>query len=423
MRFSFVLYVCLLFLWFGVSCTGARKAAYNAKPKEVVALRPLYQALHVDSLSTLLFYQIQSDELLYAKTGENGQYFSRIQITYRIFPGYTSEQITDSGTVWISDTLPANKSHLLYGSFRIQLKNGTNGLAQIITRDENRKTIGLNYLRIYKKNPLSRENFFVCSTALPSMPLFTYQAAPFTPLRVHYNLAQAGANLQVRFYRREFPFPPPPFSSAESLPFDYKADSIFYLQTDAQQNAEFTPSACGFYHILMDTTSSAGYTLFVRPDHVTGYYSSEEMIRSMRYILNRQEYSELTSSQNQKAALDDIWLRFSPNKERARQLISIFFNRVQFSNQLFSSYMPGWKTDRGLIFIVFGFPSKVLSDDVSETWVYGESNSLGSLNFVFTKVENPFTDNDFSLNRAEAYKDSWQRTVDAWRQGRLLSER
>jgi GWxTD domain-containing protein len=147
------------------------------------------------------------------------------------------------------------------------------------------------------------------------------------------------------------------------------------------------------------------------------------MLRYMRYIVNRQEYAELTESKDPKASLDEIWLRFSPNKERAKQLIGIYFNRVQFSNRFFNSHLPGWKSDRGLIFIVFGYPSKILSDDASETWVYGEGNTIGSINFVFTKIENPFSDNDFALNRAEFYKELWQRTVDAWRQGRLLSER
>jgi GWxTD domain-containing protein len=405
------------------SCMGVRKAGSAAKPRDAVSIHALVQAVHTDSIITHLHYQLQSEELLYTRTSEKGVYFSRVKISYKIFPNYVTENILDSGTIWISDSLTENKVHLIYGNFPVKILQGSNCLAEIIAIDENRKTMGVTYLRIYKTSPLQRENFFVNTTAYPSSPLPNYTAEPGSMLRIHYRFAKEDKLLQVRYYKREFPFPPPPFSGAEQTPFDYKADSIFYLRTDEQQNAIFIAGNTGFYHIVADTNSTSGYTLFIREKQKDGYYLSTEMLRYMRYIVNRQEYAELTESKDPKASLDEIWLRFSPNKERAKQLIGIYFNRVQFSNRFFNSHLPGWKTDRGLIFIVFGYPSKILSDDTSETWVYGEGNTIGSINFVFTKIENPFSDNDFALNRAEFYKELWQRTVDAWRQGRLLSER
>ncbi len=413
----------LILAAFFSSCTGARKSGSAAKPRDVVSIHALVQAIHTDSTTTHLHYQLQSEELLYTRTSEKGVYFSRVKISYKIFPNYVTENILDSGTIWISDSLIENKSHLIYGYFPVKISQGSNCLAEIVAMDENRKTIGVTYLRIYKSSPLVRENFFVNSISYPSCPLPNYTAEPGTMLRIHYRFAKAEQLLQVRYYKREFPFPPPPFSGAEQIPFDYKADSIFYLSMDEQQNAVFSAAKTGFYHIVADTNSTSGYTLFIKEKQKEGYYLSTEMLRYMRYIVNRQEYTELTESKDPKASLDEIWLRFSPNKERAKQLISIYFNRVQFANRFFNAHLPGWKTDRGLIFIVFGYPSKVLSDDTSETWVYGEGNTIGSINFIFTKIENPFSDNDFALNRAESYKELWQRTVDAWRQGRLLTER
>lgn len=413
----------LILAAFFSSCTGARKSGSAAKPRDVVSIHALVQAIHTDSITTHLHYQLQSEELLYTRTSEKGVYFSRVKISYKIFPNYVTENILDSGTIWLSDSLIENKSHLIYGYFPVKISQGSNCLAEIVAMDENRKTIGVTYLRIYKSSPLVRENFFVNSISYPSCPLPNYTAEPGTMLRIHYRFAKAEQLLQVRYYKREFPFPPPPFSGAEQIPFNYKADSIFYLSLDEQQNAIFSAAKTGFYHIVADTNSTSGYTLFIKEKQKEGYYLSTEMLRYMRYIVNRQEYTELTESKDPKASLDEIWLRFSPNKERAKQLISIYFNRVQFANRFFNAHLPGWKTDRGLIFIVFGYPSKVLSDDTSETWVYGEGNTIGSINFIFTKIENPFSDNDFALNRTESYKELWQRTVDAWRQGRLLTER
>jgi hypothetical protein len=33
-------------------------------------------------------------------------------------------------------------------------------------------------------------------------------------------------------------------------------------------------------------------------------------------------------------------------------------------------------------------------------------------------VNNPFTDNDYALERSGAYKQNWYTAVDIWRQGR-----
>jgi GWxTD domain-containing protein len=147
------------------------------------------------------------------------------------------------------------------------------------------------------------------------------------------------------------------------------------------------------------------------------------MYKPMRYVTTKQEFAEIENSKILKDAIDSYWLKCSGSKERARQVIKVFYNRTYLSNEYFSSYDMGWKTDRGLIYIAFGSPTNIYKDNVSEVWVYGEDNSVRSLNFTFTKVINPFSDNDYSLNRSEAYKDSWYRVVEGWRQGRLINEK
>jgi isocitrate dehydrogenase kinase/phosphatase len=47
---------------------------------------------------------------------------------------------------------------------------------------------------------------------------------------------------------------------------------------------------------------------------------------------------------------------------------------------------------------------------------------MRQVRFIYTKVENPFTDNDYILNRSESYKEIWYRNVDAWRMGRIIND-
>ena len=71
-----------------------------------------------------------------------------------------------------------------------------------------------------------------------------------------------------------------------------------------------------------------------------------------------------------------------------------------------------------MIFLIFGAPTSIYRTAISESWNYGEENNINSLQFSFTKVLNPFTDNDYTLERSVVYKQSWYTSVDNWRQGR-----
>jgi hypothetical protein len=91
---------------------------------------------------------------------------------------------------------------------------------------------------------------------------------------------------------------------------------------------------------------------------------------------------------------------------------------VQDANYYFTSYLEGWKTDRGMVYLIYGSPNVIYRTLNSETWIYGEENNVNSLSYSFTKVNNPFTNNDYTLERSVVYKQSWITAVDIWRQGR-----
>ena len=113
---------------------------------------------------------------------------------------------------------------------------------------------------------------------------------------------------------------------------------------------------------------------------------------------------------------------FSPAKpERAREVIKAYYNRVQNANEFFTSYDEGWKTDRGIIYIIYGPPNVAKKYGYSETWIYGEENSYKSINFNFVKVLNHFSDNDYVLIRSETYKDEYYKMADLLREGRIYN--
>jgi outer membrane lipoprotein-sorting protein len=95
-----------------------------------------------------------------------------------------------------------------------------------------------------------------------------------------------------------------------------------------------------------------------------------------------------------------------------------YYKRVRRANQLFTSYKEGWKTDRGMIFIVFGPPSRVFVTDKSEMWIYEKSFELPRVSFTFARIDTAFTNEHYVLLRNAEYQNLWYRVVDLWRKGK-----
>ena len=92
---------------------------------------------------------------------------------------------------------------------------------------------------------------------------------------------------------------------------------------------------------------------------------------------------------------------------------------MENSNRHFSALVEGWRTDRGLVHIIFGTPTTIYKSETNETWIYGEENNLMSLTFTFVKRKSVFSDNDLVLERDPMLKGAWYRNVESWRNGRV----
>ncbi|HRR93724.1 MAG TPA: GWxTD domain-containing protein, partial [Bacteroidales bacterium] len=116
------------------------------------------------------------------------------------------------------------------------------------------------------------------------------------------------------------------------------------------------------------------------------------------------------------------------NVEKARELIRIYYTRTLFANYYFTSWKEGWRTDRGMIYIIYGPPDKLYKSNEAETWGYRKPSVQSKwgprysvkedyLFFTFKKRENIFTDNDFYLSRSETTVTYWDKAVQSWRKG------
>ena len=144
---------------------------------------------------------------------------------------------------------------------------------------------------------------------------------------------------------------------------------------------------------------------------------AKEMLQPLIYLTTSAEREKLFKASDPKKAVDDFWLSVAGERHLARELIRTYYGRVEHANKLYTSHKPGWTTDRGMIYMIYGPPSDISTIANKETWIYRESDMQPYSKFVFTKKQNNFTENHYELIRRREYEESWYSAVAKWRAG------
>lgn len=123
-----------------------------------------------------------------------------------------------------------------------------------------------------------------------------------------------------------------------------------------------------------------------------------------------------------KRSLDSFWAGFSQSIPRARSTISAYYARVEEANLMFSTFKEGWKTDPGMIYVLFGAPSSIEKTIDGMAWYYPSQSPDYSKVFFFEAVRNPegpLPKHNYILRRHQQYERLTQEQVLRLQQGRL----
>lgn len=222
-----------------------------------------------------------------------------------------------------------------------------------------------------------------------------------------------GTPLTVSLYKSEFPAAAPAFSTALGrVPPTLKPDSVFMID---EKDLLFLTEK-GLYLVQRDTASSKGLAFRIEDDYPK-LNKLESLVGPMIYICTNQEYQRLQAAGSDKTQFDKVILSITGSTERARTFIRNYFRRVEQANVYFSSYKEGWKTDRGMIYIIYGPPEEVFLVGDREVWEY--KNVYYNGRFTFVKSATLFDPENFVLIRDKKYSDNWYSMIDLWRKARF----
>jgi GWxTD domain-containing protein len=90
---------------------------------------------------------------------------------------------------------------------------------------------------------------------------------------------------------------------------------------------------------------------------------SREFYETARLIMVQEEkniFNHLPDQESRQEFIRDFWAKRDPDSDtEENEFKEEFFSRIEYVNRYFREGIPGWKTDRGRIFIYLGPPDKI----------------------------------------------------------------
>lgn len=422
---KFILYLVLISFILSCATTAPRsKASRDRNLADIynpgkATLHPDFAISHLNDTLTVLYVRLFTSELLFSDANQLGILRARVRIAYelhRIAGSDSKAELIDSSSVIKNIDRADARSSYVFG-MPVKALFGDNYTLRIEVNDLLRRTFYESYKFVNKTSRLDDQNFSLLS-AVSNYPTFTNIFAPGELFKLHFN--QPGFDsVMVEYYSLDRTLPRPAFSSAPELPLKEFPDTSYIYSFHDTLIYELPHP--GIYQFKLDYNSKKGLTLFNFGENFPKVKSPDDLLGPLVYLTTSSEFRDLRMESNRKLAIDNFWLKLNSDIESAKELIRVYYTRVLYSNVYFTSYKEGWKTDRGMIYIIFG-PPRMLEKGVDyEKWSYFNRRNNQKIEFVFRRKENKFSDSDFQLERDINSNSFWRDAIQSWRKGKVYS--
>ncbi len=375
------------------------------------SIHPKYELFHENDSVSILYVYLYTPELGYITSGANSQARAKIKINYKVMASFQNKAIIDTATKIIN--IKKEKDRLSFVT-KINLKSNhlENYILQVFIKDINKNRSNLEFIYVDKTDKNSSQNFLL-KYPNNSNPIFNDYIASKQKCNIEYR--KPVDNLYITRFDLDSSLSSPPFSSLKNE-HRFKKDTAISIKYENSINFDYSKQ--GVYFIQTDRESKHGKTIINLGDDYPLVQTSSKMLEPLQYLTTSEEFKHMLKQPNKKIVVDNFWLNTTDNINMAKEMIRIFYSRVFYSNILFTSYKEGWKTDRGMIYIILGPPRYLYIGDNYEKWVY-DDNDANFFHINFKKKKHKFTENNFILERGVKYKDYWTEAVAYWREGKI----
>jgi GWxTD domain-containing protein len=395
-RLLFSGFICILL----ASCKTTQKAAVDTKDLSYLynptksSIKPRYSVFNETDASSVLSIKFFTSDLFFSEANPRGIPMAQILISVKLYNITNGRILADTAFMDIDIVKEESRQEFVY---RLPFNTlSYNNRYNFIARGHFKKN------ELF--NPVVRRNEYV-NLVYPVKSVDSLFISYYKPLK-------------------EVPYPPSMLLPEKTI--DYPADTVIALPYSDTLPIMF-PSE-GIYFCSVGRNSDEGYTFFNFGETFPSMTQPDAMIEPLSYLASEEEMAALRSSLKPKLALDEFWIKCGGNVEKSRELIRIYYTRILYSNYYFTSFKEGWRTERGMIYTIYGPPDKVYKNSEGESWGYRRpvlKYSWGGryhlkqqyLFFNFRVRQNKYSENDFYLSRSETLITYWDKAIASWRKG------
>ena len=421
-QFSIILVCCIgLFL---ASCGVSKKNQVAKINKPVLynpassTLHPKLGVFHISDTESQVYIMISTNELLVSEANQERIPKSDVRIHYELFDCTDIENnklVNDSAT-FINSVEIKKQQKIIVFPLIIPTEHGRTYMLLVQTTDLLRRNTIRQFLTINKTGIHSAQNFKV--TALNGSPKLEHTVSENEIFRITYQRKPAD-KLYIKYMSQPQPLATSPLAPVPAQELSFKADSVWVQSYSPNTNFMFGYE--GLYLIQTDTTRRDGLLLMNFGASFPGENRAAQLVQPIQYLTSSAEYQKLSQEKTPKKMMDNFWLAATGSTDKARMLIRVFYTRMSYANQFFTDYKEGWKTDRGMIYLVYGLPNNIHKGSDTETWEYTRKQNANPITFVFERKPSPYSEDYYVLRRGDPQSTYWRQAVDSWRKGRVFS--
>ena len=386
-------------------------------------INPQYNIINKTDELSELSVRFSTSDLFFSEANPQGVATASILITVKLYSISQGKALADTAVLDLSIVKDTGRQEYIY-NLPLKVEKGVEYVAEVKILDRLRLIVAQDFVEFNTLSYNNRYNFRV-EGHFDKNELFSSVLRIDEYVNLLYSRGHIDS-LYISFYKsfREVPDPPSMLLPEKTL--DY--DPLQFVAIPYSDSLPMMFPKEGIYLCSIARNIKDGFTFLNLGSTYPKVTTPEKMIEPLIYLTSQDELAELKSAAKPKAALDDFWIKCGGNVDKARELIRIFYTRVLYSNYYFTSYKDGWRSERGMIYIIYGPPDKVYKTADGESWGYKKpviKSKWGGryavtdsyLFFNFKKRENIFSDNDFYLSRSETLVTFWDKAIASWRKG------
>lgn len=386
-------------------------------------INPGYSVSNESENLSYLAVKFFTAELYFSEANPHGIAMSQLLVTVKLYDVSRGRVLQDTAYYNLNIIREEGRRDFVY-KIPLRVRPGLDYMAEVRILDRLRQRVVQSFVPFNTLSDVNKYNF-TARGHFARNELFNPIVKKNEFVNLIY-LKPPADSLFISYYRKLNEIPDPPSMLLPEKTIDYPPDTVIALSYSDTLPLMFPNE--GVYLCSIDRKINDGFTFLNLGPLFPQMDEPLTMIEPLAYIGTPDEIFRMKTAERPKMALDEFWISCGGNVDKARELIRIFYTRVLFANYYFTSYKEGWRTERGMIYIIYGPPDKVYKTNEGENWGYRKpviKSSWGTrykvkedyLFFNFKKKENVFSDNDFFISRSETLITMWDQAVASWRKG------